>query len=106
MLPWLLSVGCLMLLSTLTMLFLAKSHKESLNLLVEQAEKTRQDQKDLTNRLVALLGTKDPLAYQVVAMGPESQGFDVVSMSDEAEAQRYEQMLQDQGLDGYGTEPY
>jgi hypothetical protein len=106
-LPWVISVSFSMLITISVIACLMKSHTDSLKIIQEQSEKSRLDQKELLDKLVTLLGTKDPLAYQAVALtGLESQAFESVSMSDEAEAARYQQMMIDQGLDGYGTEPY
>lgn len=100
---WVISVICLMLTAGLALVLVMRSHEQAMKLVKEQAESHQKQQMDLLNKLVTMLGTKDPLAYQAVALisGQESAGFETVSMSDQAEAARLSQWYEDQGLETY-----
>ena len=103
MTPFLLSLICLLLVVGFFGILLMKSHSEQVKQIQEMMEKNRQDQKELTNKLVTMLGTKDPLAYQAVEFANQSlTGTDVILGSDEAEAARIQAIYEQQGLAGYG----
>lgn len=100
---WLACVICLTLVTVFSLLLVMKSQKSAIEKIADQSEKSATRDHELILRMTALLGTKDPLAYQVVELTKsQDSNLEGVSMSDAAEAERYGQWMENLGIDGYG----
>ena len=104
MIVWGVSLACLMLTTGFFLGVLVRSQNNSLRALTELQESQSRQTSELLNRLVTLLGTKDPLAYQAVVLAsqPQPESDETILYSDEAEAQRYQEALDAGGFAGYG----
>jgi len=91
-----------MIISFSCLVVMNKWQEENLKTLSDLQKYQVEQQQKVMNRLVTLLGTKDPLAYQAI-MGAEQslEAYNMVPASDEAEAERYARMMTEGGFIGY-----